>query len=145
MFQVFFPRVLFRRLNAFIKQDKPGRELVQATDDALQAGISICKPNAPFKAIGDAIDKLARSHGMSVSSQFTGHGIGRVFHRAPWILHHSMGLSHAIISSIFNHYITENDEPGTMRPGHCFTIEVNGDIIYFLSLVDTQPLLGSLA
>ena len=25
--------------------------------------------------------------GLSVSSQFTGHGIGRVFHRPPWILH----------------------------------------------------------
>lgn len=49
---------------------------------------------------------------MSVNPQMTGHGIGRLFHTAPWILHH------------------KNDEPGTMSPGHCFTIEpciVQGD------------------
>lgn len=85
--------------------DEPGRNLVSTTNEAIDAGIAACGPGRPFKGIGSAIYNLAKSRGYSVSSQFTGHGIGEVFHRPPWILHH------------------RNDEPGTMLPGHCFTIE----------------------
>ncbi|KAH9045239.1 methionyl aminopeptidase [Lactarius pseudohatsudake] len=85
--------------------DEAGKELVATTSDALDAGIAICGPGQPFKSIGQAIHDLADRRGYSVSSQFTGHGIGEVFHRSPWILHH------------------RNEEPGTMMPGHCFTIE----------------------
>ncbi|KLO14520.1 methionyl aminopeptidase [Schizopora paradoxa] len=85
--------------------DIEGRKLVTATEIALQAGIKACKPGAHFKFIGAAIQAVADLHGYSVSTQFSGHGIGSVFHRSPWILHH------------------RNDEPGTMLPGHCFTIE----------------------
>jgi len=85
--------------------DPPGRALVHATEEALQAAINICRPGRPFKDIGAVIENVAASRGFSVSSQFTGHGIGKVFHRPPWIVH------------------TRNDEPGIMQPGHCFTIE----------------------
>ncbi|RDB19969.1 Methionine aminopeptidase 1D, chloroplastic/mitochondrial [Hypsizygus marmoreus] len=85
--------------------DEQGRELVQATNKALQAGIHACGPGRPFKDIGKAIHELTRQSKFCVSSQFTGHGIGTVFHRPPWILHHL------------------NDEPGVMKPGDCFTIE----------------------
>ncbi|KAI0254876.1 methionyl aminopeptidase [Lactifluus subvellereus] len=85
--------------------DEAGRDLVNATNDALEAGIAVCGLGQPFKFIGKAIHDLADQRGYSVSSQFTGHGIGEVFHRSPWILHH------------------RNEEPGIMLPGHCFTIE----------------------
>jgi len=87
--------------------DEPGRELVQITNQALEQAISsyTCGPGKPFKDIGKAIHNLLRDIDYSVSSQITGHGIGTVFHSKPWILHHL------------------NDEPGTMKPGHCFTIE----------------------
>jgi len=85
--------------------DEAGRDLVNATSEALEAGIAVCGPGEPFKSIGKAIHDVADQRGYSVSSQFTGHGIGKVFHRSPWILHH------------------RNDEPGVMLPGHCFTIE----------------------
>ena len=65
-----------------------GKELVQATEEALELGIQQCRPGAPFKSIGAAIHSFARSRNLSVSEQFTGHGIGKVFHRPPWILHH---------------------------------------------------------
>ncbi|EJD01707.1 methionyl aminopeptidase [Fomitiporia mediterranea MF3/22] len=85
--------------------DKIGRDLVAASTEALELGIRECRPGAPFRTIGAAIHSYAKSLNLSVSEQFTGHGIGKVFHRPPWILHH------------------RNDEPGVMLPGHCFTIE----------------------
>jgi methionyl aminopeptidase len=69
-------------------KDDAGRDLVTATNDAVEAGIAVCGPGQPFKFIGKAIQDLADQRGYSVSSQFTGHGIGEVFHRSPWILHH---------------------------------------------------------
>jgi len=69
-------------------QDDAGRKLVAATDEALEAGIAVCGPGKPFKSIGKAIHDVADQRGYSVSSQFSGHGIGEVFHRPPWILHH---------------------------------------------------------
>ncbi|PCH40741.1 methionyl aminopeptidase [Wolfiporia cocos MD-104 SS10] len=85
--------------------DQKGQELVQVTDDALEAGITACGPGRPFNGIGRAIFEIIKHRDFSVSTQFTGHGIGEDFHRPPWILHHP------------------NEEPGLMSPGHCFTIE----------------------
>jgi len=85
--------------------DDQGKELVKATRQALQLGIQACGPGRPFKGIGKAIHNLIQHTPFSVSSQFSGHGIGTVFHRPPWVLHHL------------------NDEPGIMMPGDCFTIE----------------------
>jgi methionyl aminopeptidase len=64
-------------------------QLVRATTLALEAGINACGPHRPFADIGRTIHKIATQHGCSVNAQFTGHGIGRVFHLPPWILHHS--------------------------------------------------------
>ncbi|KAI0268082.1 methionyl aminopeptidase [Gloeopeniophorella convolvens] len=85
--------------------DDTGKDLVAVTNEALDIGIAECGPGRPFKSIGKAIHDFADKRGYSISSDFTGHGIGQVFHRSPWILHH------------------RNDEPGVMLPGHCFTIE----------------------
>ncbi|OJA09888.1 hypothetical protein AZE42_06749 [Rhizopogon vesiculosus] len=85
--------------------DEPGRDLVRATNAALEAGIAACGPGRPFNAIGRAIHEATRNTRYAVCPAFAGHGIGTVFHRPPWIQH------------------TLNDEPGVMLPGHCFTIE----------------------
>jgi methionyl aminopeptidase len=76
--------IMFTRV---ICQDEQGCDLVKTTLDALHAGIAVCGPHVPFKSIGRAIHDLARRRGYSVSEQFTGHGIGSVFHRPPWIVH----------------------------------------------------------
>ncbi|PPQ78873.1 hypothetical protein CVT26_011836 [Gymnopilus dilepis] len=96
---------LFPRLTTSMSKDEPGRELVQVTHDALERAIAVCGPGMPFKSIGQAIHDYLQDKNYSVSPQFTGHGIGRVFHSPPWIIH------------------SRNDEPGVMEPGHCFTIE----------------------
>jgi len=92
--------------------DNQGRDLVKTTVEALESGIQACGPGRPFKGIGRAIHDLVHRRDYSISSQFSGHGIGKVFHRPPWILHHA------------------NDEPGVMLPGHCFTIEVRSHVIF---------------
>ncbi|CAE6523395.1 unnamed protein product [Rhizoctonia solani] len=92
--------------------DQQGRYLTQLARRALNAGVSACRPGAYFKDVGRAIHNLVRQAEVEtgdpyvVSPHFTGHGIGSDFHRPPWIVH------------------TVNEEPGIMKPGHCFTIEV---------------------
>ena len=70
------------------QKDEAGRELVQIKNQALEQAISVCGPGKHFKDIGKTIHNLLRDINYSVSSQFTGHGIGRVFYSKPWILHH---------------------------------------------------------
>ncbi|THH06622.1 hypothetical protein EW145_g3955 [Phellinidium pouzarii] len=72
--------------------DHLGRELVQSASEALEIGIRACGPGVPFKAIGAAIYSYTKSRNLSISEQFAGHGIGAVFHRPPWILHHQLPL-----------------------------------------------------
>lgn len=73
-------------------QDAPGRELVRASEAALEAGIQACGPGRPFNGIGRAIHKLISSPpysfglGHHISPVFTGHGIGTLFHKRPWII-----------------------------------------------------------
>lgn len=77
-------------LSFIFRKDEPGRELVQITNQALKHAIAVCGPGKHFKDIGDIIHNLLRDINYSVSSQFTGHGIGKEFHSKPWIFHHCM-------------------------------------------------------
>ena len=45
-------------------------------------------PGARVGDIGHAIQRFAEARGHSVVREFTGHGIGRVFHAPPAILHY---------------------------------------------------------
>ena len=98
---------------------------MQLTDAALEAGISVCGPGRPFKSIGRAIHELLRGKDYCVSPQFSGHGIGREFHRQPWIFHHrEYSIARIGRVALREPGFTVNDEPGEMQPGDCFTIEV---------------------
>ncbi|CEL59588.1 Methionine aminopeptidase 1B, chloroplastic OS=Arabidopsis thaliana GN=MAP1B PE=2 SV=2 [Rhizoctonia solani AG-1 IB] len=91
--------------------DRQGQYITQLAERALNAGISVCKPGAYFKDIAKAICNVVQDaeeetgEPYVISPHFTGHGIGKDFHRPPWIVH------------------TKNEEPGMMKPGHCFTVE----------------------
>lgn len=60
----------------------------RAAEDALEAGVGVCGPGVPFRAIGDAVQRLADERGLRVVRGFCGHGVGRVFHSYPMIFHH---------------------------------------------------------
>jgi methionyl aminopeptidase len=63
------------------------KRLVQVTHDAMMLGIEQVKPGATTGDIGHAIQTYAEGHGYSVVREYCGHGLGRVFHTAPNILH----------------------------------------------------------
>jgi methionyl aminopeptidase len=82
------------------------KRLVQDTYRSLWRGISAVRPGATTGDIGHAIQSFVEPRGYSVVRQFSGHGIGRLFHTAPAILHYG--------------------RPGTgerLLPGMTFTIE----------------------
>ncbi|MDP6603470.1 MAG: type I methionyl aminopeptidase [Rhodospirillales bacterium] len=63
------------------------RRLVEVTFAALWEGIRVVRPGVTIGDIGHAIQDFAESHRFSVVRDFCGHGLGRVFHDAPNIMH----------------------------------------------------------
>jgi methionyl aminopeptidase len=82
------------------------RRLVQVTHDAMLLGIEMVRPGARLGDIGHAIQQYAENHGYSVVREYCGHGIGRIYHEDPQVLHYGtpgVGLE--------------------LKPGMTFTIE----------------------
>ncbi len=63
------------------------RKLTQVTYDAMMRGIEQVRPGNRTGDIGHAIQSYAESHGFSVVREYCGHGLGKIFHTAPNILH----------------------------------------------------------
>lgn len=70
------------------KMNRRSERLIQVTHDALMSGIEQVQPGNTFGDIGAAIQVYVESQGMSVVRDFCGHGLGRVFHSAPNVLHY---------------------------------------------------------
>jgi len=86
--------------------DARSRDLVEVTYECWQRAIEICEPGRPYKEIGGVIEDAIKGTGYKSVQQFCGHGIGKLFHTNPNVLHY------------------RNSEPnGVMAPGHTFTIE----------------------
>ncbi len=64
------------------------KKLIDITHEALMRGIAAVKPGNSFGDIGHAIQTYAESERCSVVRDFCGHGLGRVFHAAPNVLHY---------------------------------------------------------
>jgi methionyl aminopeptidase len=64
------------------------RKLIDVTYEAMMRGIQVVRPGATTGDIGHAIQTYAEGHRFSVVRDFCGHGLGRVFHDAPSILHY---------------------------------------------------------
>jgi methionyl aminopeptidase len=80
--------------------------LMEATFEAMWRGIRAVKPGATTGDIGHAIQAYAESLRYSVVRDFCGHGLGRVFHDAPNIMHFG-----------------QPGEGVALEPGMFFTIE----------------------
>jgi len=61
------------------------KELIMATEGALNAGIRSARAEARLGDISAAIQRFAESGGFSVVREYTGHGIGRDMHEEPLI------------------------------------------------------------
>src|SRR3989338_5443613 len=80
--------------------------LVEVTQECLYLGIQMVKPGVTLGDIGAAIQAHAEKNRYSVVREYCGHGIGRVFHEDPQVLHYG--------------------KPGAglvLQPGMTFTIE----------------------
>lgn len=82
------------------------KRLADVAEQAMYIGIDQVKPGATLGDVGAAIQKYVESKRFSVVREYCGHGIGRVFHEDPQVLHYG--------------------KPGTgleLEPGMIFTIE----------------------
>jgi methionyl aminopeptidase len=82
------------------------RRLCEVTYEAMLRGIEAVRPGAAVGDIGHAIQSFAERHRCSVVRDFCGHGLGRLFHDAPNILHYG-----------------EPTQGLELRPGMFFTVE----------------------
>ena len=64
------------------------KNLVSATYNSMMNAISIIKNGIHLGDIGETIQTYVEKKGFSVVRDFCGHGIGKVFHEAPNILHY---------------------------------------------------------
>ncbi|WP_349364719.1 MAG: type I methionyl aminopeptidase [Roseitalea porphyridii] len=85
---------------------RAAERLMDVTHECLMRGIAAVRPGARMGAIGAAIQSFAEAERCSVVRDFCGHGIGRLFHDAPNVLHYGRA-----------------DEGAEMKPGMIFTIE----------------------
>jgi methionyl aminopeptidase len=63
------------------------RRLVDVTYECLMIGIEQAKPGARLGDIGAAIQAYAEQNRYGVVREFCGHGLGRLFHDAPEVVH----------------------------------------------------------
>mgnify|MGYP005694782915 CR=1 FL=1 len=79
------------------KLSRKAERLIQVTHDALMMGIEAAKPGNSFGDIGYAIQVYAETQRMSVVRDFCGHGLGRVFHSPPNVLHYGRSGTGAVL------------------------------------------------
>jgi methionyl aminopeptidase len=80
--------------------------LIEVTYDAMMRGIAVVRPGSTTGDIGAAIQTFVESQHMSVVRDFCGHGLGRLFHDEPNVVH-----------------VGRPGEGLVFRPGMLFTVE----------------------
>ena len=64
------------------------KRLVDTAHEAMMLGIQQVRPGATLGDVGYAIQKHAEAAGFSIVKDYCGHGIGRVYHEDPQVLHY---------------------------------------------------------
>lgn len=75
------------RMFAVGKIGVKAQKLIDATYEAMMRGIEVVRPGATLGDIGHAIQSYVEPKGFSVVRDFCGHGLGRIFHSEPQIMH----------------------------------------------------------
>jgi methionyl aminopeptidase len=94
------------RMYAVGEISRKAERLIEVTHEAMMRGIASVKPGATTGDIGHAIQSYVEPQQMSVVRDFCGHGLGRMFHDEPNIIH-----------------IGRPGEGIVLHPGMFFTIE----------------------
>ncbi len=64
------------------------QRLIQVTQECLYKAIAVVKPGATLGDIGHIIQQHAEKNYYSVVREYCGHGIGKIFHEDPQVLHY---------------------------------------------------------
>jgi methionyl aminopeptidase len=94
------------RMYAVGEVPRRAERLIEVTHEAMMAGISAIRPGATIGDIGAEIQAVVEPNHMSVVRDFCGHGLGRLFHDEPNVVH----VGHS------------GDGP-QLKPGMFFTVE----------------------
>lgn len=94
------------RMYAVGEIKRAAERLIEVTYNSLMLGIEAVKPGNTTGHIGEAIQTYAEGQRCSVVREFCGHGLGKLFHDAPNVLHYGRA-----------------GEGVELRPGMIFTIE----------------------
>ena len=70
------------------KPDVRAQRLCTVAFESMMRGIEQVRPGATLGDIGHAIQKHVEANGFSVVREYCGHGIGRVYHEDPQVLHY---------------------------------------------------------
>ncbi|WP_333867019.1 type I methionyl aminopeptidase [Cypionkella sp.] len=76
---------------------RKAERLIEVTHEALMRGIAAVKPGNTFGDIGFAIQSYVEASRMSVVRDFCGHGLGRVFHAPPNVLHYGRANAREVL------------------------------------------------
>jgi len=69
-------------------QTVKGKRMCDVAYQSMVTGIEMVRPGVTLGDIGHAIQRYAEGQGCSVVREYCGHGIGRVFHEDPQVLHY---------------------------------------------------------
>jgi len=94
------------RMYSVGKPSVKAQKLINVTYDSLMRAIKILKPGITLGDIGFSIQSFVEQEGFSVVRDFCGHGIGKLFHEEPSVLHYG-----------------RKNEGMTIKEGMVFTIE----------------------
>ena len=94
------------RMYAVGEIPRRAERLIEVTYDAMMRGIAVIRPGATTGDIGNAIQTFVEAQHMSVVRDFCGHGLGKLFHDEPNIVH-----------------VGRPGEGIVLRPGMFFTVE----------------------
>ena len=130
------------------------KRLIQVTYEAMMIGVEMVKPGVRLGDIGHAIQQYAQKHKYSVVRDYTGHGIGRVFHDEPTVLHYgkpgtgvvlqegmfftiepmlNAGKAETILSKFDNWTVTTRDKSLSAQFEHTVGVTKDGVEIFTLS------------
>ena len=62
-----------------------GKELIDATREALEVGINAARAGGHLGDIGEAVSEIARAHKLGVIKTLSGHGVGAAVHEPPYV------------------------------------------------------------
>ncbi len=94
------------RMYAVGKVAPAAQRLIDVTHEAMWIGIREVRPGARLGDIGAAIQGFVEPQHLSIVREYCGHGIGRVFHEDPQVLHYG-----------------ERGRGLELQPGMTFTVE----------------------